>query len=155
MAIQRIKSVSLAVLRLEKNRVYYIKIATAIKTGEKLDDKKEPAEICEVVNMETGEQNMLVTSTVMRKELQKQYPGDGYVGKFFELSLSRRDNKNYNDVSIVEIADPSEHFEAEREKQAAHAAELQRKVDEAKAAAAALEKDAKAAAGKQPAAPKK
>lgn len=152
MAIKVLKAVSLAVLRIVPGIVYYVKIVTPIKTGEKLDDKKEPAEICEVIDMETGEHRTLVTSTVMRKELHKQYPADGYVNKFFQLSQSKREGKNYNDVTLVEIEDPTEHFEGERERMA-------KKADEAAAAAKKLREDAaaleKAAKGGKAAAPAK
>jgi hypothetical protein len=136
MAIERIKSVTLAVLRIVPGTVYYVKIVSPIKVGEKIDDKKEPAEICEVIDMETGEHRTLVTSTVMRKELTKAYPADAYVGKFFELSQSRREGKNYNDVSLCEIGDPSTHFEEERTKRAAAIAAAEAA---AKAAAKAAE----------------
>lgn len=152
MAIKTIRAVSLAVLRLVPGNVYHVKIVTPIKTGEKLDDKKEPAEICEVIDMETGEHRTLVTSTVLRKELLKQYPSDGYVGKFFQLSMSRRENKNYNDVTLVEIEDPTEHFEQEREKAAKKAEEAAEKAKKMREEAAALERAAK---GEKPKAPAK
>ena len=152
MAIKVLKAVSLAVLRLVPGNVYHIKIVTPIKTGEKLDDKKEPAEICEVIDMETGEHRTLVTSTVLRKELLKQYPDNSYVGLFFQLSMSRRENKNYNDVTLVQIEDPTEHFEEERarlaKKAEADAAAAKKLRDEA----AALER---AAAKGKPTAPSK
>lgn len=107
-AIQKIKQVTLPVHKLRKGVEYYFKITGPMHVGKKIDDKKEPATIFEAIDCETGELGIVVTTTILRKELNENYPGDSYVGKFFSVSVNPIPGKDYNGVSLAEIADPTE-----------------------------------------------
>lgn len=47
--------------------------------------EQAPPEIAEVVNMLTGEVARLIGPEVVKSELRKTYPNDGYVGQIFEI----------------------------------------------------------------------
>lgn len=112
---KKIRNVTLSVLKQVKDTEYYIKITGPMHLGKEVVGKpgangeikkKEPAHICEVVNLETGEPHILICPTVFRKELSECYPGDGYVGKCFAISFTRIDGKDYNVYTIAEIGEP-------------------------------------------------
>jgi len=82
------------------------------KTGEIIDaPKRQPAHIANVENLVTREEVTIICSTVFRKEIDAAYPNDSYVGKAFVFSITKIDGKNYNLVSVHEVADP---YESER-----------------------------------------
>lgn len=115
-----LKQVTLPVLKMVadgKPRYFWIK--GPMHLGKKIDDNKEAATLSEAVDCETGQLGVIVVPTVMRKELNDQYPKDAYVNKFFEVILTRVPDKDYNIVGLTEIADPREDFARISEKQAA------------------------------------
>lgn len=105
---QKIKAVTLPVLKLELNETRYIAILGAMHEGKKIDDKKEPATLAHAVDMRTGEEGLLICATVLKKELQENYPGEDYVGKGFEITKHRDPEKKYNVFSIAEVSIPEE-----------------------------------------------
>jgi hypothetical protein len=122
---KRVAVVTLPVLKLKPNQTRYLKILGAIRVGKQIDDKKEPAHICNAVDLETYEMGIVVCPFLMRNELNAAYPGDKYVGKCFEVTVTRQPGKAYNHVTLIEVAEP-EDFE-----QAAEAARISRRADEA------------------------
>jgi hypothetical protein len=106
--VKRLKQVTLPVLKIEKNTTRYFFFKGPMSLGKKLDDQKEPATIMHAVDLETGEEGLIICPAIMVKELHEAYPKDGYVGKCFELTLTRVPDKRYNLVSLCEIADPRE-----------------------------------------------
>lgn len=115
-----IKNVTLPVLKLTADgKPRYFKLTGPMHLGKKIDDQKEAATICTATDCVTGELGQIVCPTVMQKELNENYPKDAYVGKFFELILTRVPEKKYNIVSLTEIADPTEDLRSIAGKQAA------------------------------------
>ena len=115
-----LKNVTLPVLKLKAaGNARYFKITGPMHLGKKIDDQKEAATICTAIDCASGEVGQIVCPTVMQKELNENYPKDAYVGKFFELVLTRVPEKKYNIVTLTEIADPTEDLQRIAGKQAA------------------------------------
>ena len=115
-----IKNVTLPVLKLTADGLpRYFHIKGPMHLGKKIDDQKEAATICTAVDCETGEFGQIVCPTVMQKELRENYQGESYVGKFFEVVLTRVPEKKYNIVTLTEIADPTDDLRSIRDKQEA------------------------------------
>lgn len=75
--------------------------------------KMAPARTCDVINLRTGEKQLLIMNTVLEGELDKHYPKQGYVGKqfafrsYFPQDGVKEDGspkyRNYKLYNIVEI----------------------------------------------------
>lgn len=102
----KIKSVTLPVLKVEKNTERGFYFHGPMFIGEKVDPKKDPATLIHAVDVETGEEGVFIVPAVAQKELVKAYGAAGYVGKCFALTMTRVPEKNYNLVTIDEIAAP-------------------------------------------------
>jgi selenophosphate synthase len=105
---QRLRAVTLPVLKLEKNTTRYLALLTPMYLGEKLDDSKEAATLIKAVDMETGEFGLIVAPTVLQSELTRNYTNDSYVGKGFEVTVTRQQGKDYNHVTLIEVGIPEE-----------------------------------------------
>ena len=105
---QRIRAVTLPVLKLEKNTTRYLALLTPMYLGEKLDDSKEAATLIKALDMESGEFGLIVTPTVMQSELSRNYADHAYVGKGFEVTVTRQQGKDYNHVTMIEVGIPGE-----------------------------------------------
>lgn len=66
--------------------------------------KKEPATICGVIDVATGEQFTFLVPAVVKANLIRDFPGDTYVGKVFWIEClgRRKEGQRYNDFKIVE-----------------------------------------------------
>ena len=105
----KLRSVTLGVLKLAKGEPRYIYIASPLYVGKKMkNDQKNPAILCKAVDLETGELGLIIAPAVMCSELTSAYPGDSYVGKCFELVVTRVPEQRYNMVQISEIAMPDD-----------------------------------------------
>lgn len=114
-----LRNVTLPVLKLTADgKPRYFKLTGPMHLGKKIDDQKEAATICNATDCETGEVGQIVCPTIFQKELNEQYPKDAYVGKFFEVILTRVPEKKYNIVGLTEIADPTEDLQRIAGKQA-------------------------------------
>lgn len=72
--------------------------------GNRAAKQKEPAKVCTVTNMETGEIANWLVPTVAYKELTEKYPEDSYVGKIFAFQkMAKRPGKNYFDIQLTEL----------------------------------------------------
>lgn len=105
---QRVRAVTQSVLKLPTGQSRYLYLIDPMTVGKKIDDKKEPATLCHAVDMETGEEGVIICPMVLQKELNENYPGESYVGKGFEISKTRDPEKKYNHVSISEVAVPDD-----------------------------------------------
>ena len=105
---QRLRSVTLPVLKLEKGKARYIALLGPMHLGKKLDDTKEAATLCRAIDMTTGEEGLIICTTVFAKELNENYPGEAYVGRGFEVIITHDPEKKYNHVSICEVSIPEE-----------------------------------------------
>lgn len=74
----------------------------------KYRDKKtgEPSlpDVAEVVNLATGEYQILIGNTVLQSEITKAYPDETYVGRCFAVLQTKSEiDKRYRVYKIVEI----------------------------------------------------
>lgn len=133
---KRLKSITHAVLKLKPGQPRFFYFCAPMFLGKKIDDKKEAATLVRSVDMETGEEGVLILSTVMKKELSEAYAGDSYVGKGFEVCITKAADAaagiKYNHVSLAQVALPDDFTPPEAE-----AGETQEQAAAANAAAAA------------------
>lgn len=103
------RNVVLPVLNLRVNETRYLCIASPMRVSDYKDpDPKKatekPATICEVGDVETGEQFLLLVPEVMSQNIKRAYPDGDYVGKAFALlKCPKRPGKRYFDFQISEI----------------------------------------------------
>jgi hypothetical protein len=88
---------------------YAVMFQGAIYQGEDLKSAKagavkmEPARLCDVLNLETGELQSLILYSVLEGEIHRAYPGDSYIGKSLLIRASRPEGKRYRTYEIAEI----------------------------------------------------
>lgn len=104
----RLRAVTLSVLKLEKGQPRFLYFIGPMHKGKKIDDQKEPATLIHAMDMETGEEGVVIVPTVMQKELIENYPDESYVGKGFEVTITRDMEKKYNHVAISEVSVPDD-----------------------------------------------
>lgn len=112
----KLRQVTLPVLKLKPGTERFVCFIGPMHVGEAIEAKKkedgkpakEPATIAHALDMETGEEGILICSAMLKGELNKQYPVERYVGRGFGISHTRVPDKDYNIVSIVEVAPPEE-----------------------------------------------
>lgn len=77
-----------------------------VKEGEK---KKEPATLCDVIDLSSGEPAQLIMNAVVKSTLAEAYPNDGYVGLCFSITKQARvQGKQYDPFNIEEIENPND-----------------------------------------------
>ena len=83
----------------------YIRIESPMRTGEKIEGAKfkELPTLLDVINLKTGEAQIIVCASVFRQELSKAYPDHGYVGKDFQVRMIKTPEKDYKLWGITEI----------------------------------------------------
>jgi hypothetical protein len=121
-----VKHVTRPLLKLVDNTKYYIQIEAPFKIAEQVKKPKmveatviengvetkkmvpqPPPTIIDVKNIELDPpvSCQMVANEVFKSELQKQYPNDGYVNKYFEIvKNTKAEGKNYNTFGITELA---------------------------------------------------
>jgi hypothetical protein len=91
----------------------YIKIETAMHIGKEMKEKagekkKEPATLCNVIDLRTGALAQIIVNAVLKSVLAEDYPNDSYVGLCFAVTKqSRQPGKQYDPFYIEEIEDPN------------------------------------------------
>lgn len=105
-------------------------------------DNKEPPYLASVIMLETGEEGNIICPHVLRKELDKHYPDDCYVGLCFRIVPHKLSTRRYNTYEIDEIESDGEIDPKVAAAHEARMAELQAVLD-AKEAEAKEEKKAK------------
>lgn len=85
-------------------RISKIEDKKAAKTadGEK---KREPATICTVIDVKSGEMGTFIVNAVVKSNLERDYPNDSYVDKTFYIKNrgKRQESQRYNDFDIHEV----------------------------------------------------
>lgn len=104
---KRVCALTLPVLKLEKGKTRYLAFLGAMHTGKAIGDKPA-ATLLHSLDMETGEEGTVIVPAVMQSELNDGYPGDAYVGRGFEVTITRVPEKRYNLVSIAEVTIPDD-----------------------------------------------
>ncbi len=106
---RRVTMPSLALKKTGDNRVLLFMDAmrvSNIKGKPDADGKtREPATVSTVTDLQTGEQLIFIVPSVVKANLERDYPKDSYVGKAFAIENRGRRNENqrYNDFSIMEV----------------------------------------------------
>jgi len=100
-------------LKFQTNVPVYVKPTGPHFTGKgvdkkKADDKKrEPAEICNVIDLTTGEEVQIIVAAVVQSVWEDEYPKDSYVGKGFKITKGvKAAGKQYFQYSVDEIELP-------------------------------------------------
>lgn len=91
-----------------------IKVMSKVYAGKELPPKKpgekpeKPADLCEAVNLETGEQVLYMVPTIIKGRFEEmENAKDSPVGRCFEITkVGRRDGKRYDDYSMYEVEEP-------------------------------------------------
>jgi hypothetical protein len=98
------------------DKTRYFKIENAMHIGKTIkprkgddpDKQKEPATVCNVIDLENGALAQLIVNAVLKSVLTEEYPNDAYVGKCFAVTKqSRQPGKQYDPFNIEEIEDPN------------------------------------------------
>lgn len=119
------KNLTLPVLKLVKDVPAYLKILTPIEIGKKVEEGKDPAIICEAMDLETSEVFHFLVPAVVQGVLHDEYgaprfgkleakgdviqidAGDGqnrYVGLGFMVTdKGKPEGKNYKGMTVCEI----------------------------------------------------
>lgn len=110
---KRKKLLTRPVLKWEVGKARYIKIETAMHVGKEMKEKagekkKEPATLCDVIDLETGEPAQIIVNAVVKSVLTESYANDAYVGLCFSITKqARQQGKQYDPFMIEEIEDPN------------------------------------------------
>lgn len=99
-------------LKAQTNVPIYIKPTKAHFTGKTMPAKEgkkaqEPAEVCNVIDLTTGEEVQIIVAAVVQSVWADEYPDDSYVGKGFKITKGvKAAGKQYFQYSVDEIELP-------------------------------------------------
>ena len=111
----RVKSqVSRTVLRQESEVPFYVEFQSPIAmSGMDPDNSKykDPKtgggvlpDVADVMNLETGEYQVLIINAVLGSELRRNYPDHAYIGRLFGIVQTKSDvDRRYKVYKIIEI----------------------------------------------------
>lgn len=106
----RLQPVTLPSHKFEDGTTRYFKLLGPIHVGSNDTERKnkegevqKPANVCDSVDIETGVRGHLVVGDVLKNELEKAFPDEGYVGKSFEMSKTKVEGKRYRNYAVFEI----------------------------------------------------
>jgi hypothetical protein len=122
MQFEIVKHVTLPLIKLlEDGTPMFLRFESAIKTADQLQATRTrktkdpvtgkeveagaampPPDIADVTNLENGQLGQIIVNTVLRSNLDKVYPSDGYVNKCFQLKKIKT-SKRYFTFEILEI----------------------------------------------------
>lgn len=101
------KRVTVPVLRFGAGTSIVCQITEKIHQSEVEDSDMDPANVAQIKSP-SGEYRVLIVGEVLRSELDRAYPKDGYVNLWFHITkLPAREGKRYADYAISEIDDPT------------------------------------------------
>ena len=103
-----VKKVTLPILKKADGIAVFVEFTGPIFTGKELkgngkDDQMEPAELANILNLETGEEMQIICNTVLKGTLEEEYPDQGYVGRKFRILQAKVEGKRYKNYTIEEI----------------------------------------------------
>lgn len=106
----RLRAVTLPTLRLVEETAVHVTITSPMAQSQvsQRPDKdgkvKEPATVCNVTDLDTGELTQIICGAALKGILNETYPNDGYVKKSFEIiKHAKAAGKRYNTYSVFEI----------------------------------------------------
>lgn len=103
------KRLTLPVLKFEAGTPVAVKILEEMHLGKKTKGRgdkaqMEPATICEILELDTGENLIMICATVLKSQLEEHFPDKSYVGKGFKITkMEKREGRNYSEFDIVEL----------------------------------------------------
>lgn len=104
---KKIRQITLGVLKLSA-QPRYIYIMSQMYIGEKIaNSKMAPATLMHAIDMETGEEGLILCASVLQKELLSNYGASDYVRRAFEITQHKA-AKGYNLVQIAEVGVPDD-----------------------------------------------
>lgn len=99
--------VTRSVLRQELKVPFFVEFESAIYEAPPLEQatKMAPPMIADVINLQTGECQILICNTVLEREIERNYPNGSYVGKRFAMCgyMAGRESNDYRVYNIVEL----------------------------------------------------
>jgi hypothetical protein len=110
--LKKVKAVTLPVLKLQPGAPAIVRFESAMRVSDQIETAKggdrakamEPATVAHVVDMQTGEEAIIIVGKVLKGELDKAYPSNSYVGKTFEIiNKGKLGDKKYNAYSVTEV----------------------------------------------------
>lgn len=104
---KRTKQVTLPVLKMKPGVERFVKLTDVIRTGKKVSDTMQAAEVCPAIDLVSGQRGLLIVPYVMQQDLKEHYPENAYVGKSFAVLFTRVPGKRYNIPTIDEIEEPA------------------------------------------------
>lgn len=103
-----VKRVTLPILKQRVGQPIFVKILEKMELSEsKGDDKKDPATVCKVYDLEHDHPAQIIVTAVTKSNLMESYPNDGYVGRFFKIELFAVEGKKYHQVELIEFDEPA------------------------------------------------
>lgn len=108
---KRIRAVTLPTLSFKDNGTRHVRITGPIHEGKKMPNAKptdKPADLCAVIDLDTGEEAMLIVPAIVKEVLHEQYKDGGYIDHCFAIKfLRQKEDKRYKEYSVHEIEDPA------------------------------------------------
>lgn len=107
--VKVVKAVTRPTLSLEQHKPVYVRILKEIYQGKEIkgtekDANAKPADIADIVNLETNKEQQLVVGAVVKANFDESYPKAAYVGKSFMITkLDKKEGKRYFNYEISEI----------------------------------------------------
>lgn len=108
--VKQITLPSLAIKKAGDSKI--LKIMDAMRISKVVDKsaegkKREPATICTVTDMETGELFTFIVPAVVKKNLQETYENDSYVDRIFQITNKgkRNEAQKYYDFQLLEVSE--------------------------------------------------
>ena len=108
-AVKVLKAVTRPTLSLQVGVPVYVTILKPIYVGKEIKgtEKKadaKPADIADVLNLETEKEQQLVIGAVVKSNFDETYEKNAYVGKSFMITkLDKKEGKRYFNYEISEI----------------------------------------------------
>lgn len=114
------RNLTLPVLKQVDEKPFNVKITSAMVQSKAIQQqegkqKMDPATICQVVNLDSGEEQTLICNSVLASTLNEHYPDNSYVGLCFEVirhakpvDAEGKPTKRYHTYSIAELEAPAE-----------------------------------------------
>ena len=98
-------------LKMRSGEAIYVKPTGPHFTGKDIDKgetdpakKRAPAELCNVIDLTTGEEVQIIVSAVLASVWEDEYPDDSYVGKGFKIIKGvKAEGKSYYSYSVDEV----------------------------------------------------
>ena len=103
------RQVTRTVLVQEDQVPIYVHFQSAARVGDLTSDKriKTPPRLADILNLETGELQILIMNAVLESELKRAFPEDSYAGKSFAIlphkNAGGEADRRYSTYMIIEV----------------------------------------------------